>query len=60
MVNAMQAIKDKIFICYTKSDKKIKEKSIYINELANYEQLTVSSKTNDNIFELQKKIIEIL
>jgi hypothetical protein len=56
----MQTIKDKIFICYTKSDKKIKEKSIYINELANYEQLTVSSKTNDNIFELQKKIIEIL
>ena len=40
--------------------KKIKEKSIYINELANYEQLTVSSKTNDNIFELQKKIIGIL
>ena len=27
---------------------------------ANYDQLTVSSKTNDNIFELQKKIIEIL
>ena len=35
-------------------------KSIYIDELANYDQLTVSSKTNDNIFELQKKIIEIL
>ena len=41
-------------------DKKIKEKSVYVDELANYDQLTVSSKTNDNIFELQKKIIEIL
>jgi GTP-binding protein len=60
MINAMQSIKDKIFICYTKSDKKIKEKSVYVDELANYDQLTVSSKTNDNIFELQKKIIDIL
>ena len=60
MINAMQSIKDKIFICHTKSDKKIKEKSVYVDELANYDQLTVSSKTNDNIFELQKKIIEIL
>ena len=60
MINAMQSIKDKIFICYTKSDKKIKEKSVYVDELADYDQLTVSSKTNDNIFELQKKILEIL
>ena len=55
MINAMQSIKDKIFICYTKSDKKIKEKSVYVDELADYDQLTVSSKTNDNIFELQNQ-----
>ena len=60
MINAMRSIKDKIFICYTKSDKKIKEKSVYVDDLTDYDQLTVSSKTNDNIFELQKKIIEIL
>ena len=61
MINAMQSIKDKIFICYTKSDKKIKEKSPFLDNLnIEFENFIVSSKTNENIFEIQKKIFEFL
>ena len=61
MINSMQSIKDKIFICYTKSDKKIKEKSAFLDNLnTDFENYIVSSKTNENIFEIQKKIFEFL
>ena len=61
MIESMQHIRDKIFLCFTKSDKKIKERSPYLKELTDkYESVVVSSKTNDQIFELQKKIFEIL
>ena len=33
MIESMREIKDKVIICYTKSDKKIKEKSPFIDEL---------------------------
>ncbi len=56
----MRDIKEKIFICYTKSDKKIKEKSLFSKELEKFDHLIVSSKTNSNIFDVQKKILEIL
>jgi hypothetical protein len=56
----MKSIKEKIFICYTKSDKKVKERSPYLKDLEKFDQLIVSSKLNNNIFELQKKIVEIL
>jgi GTP-binding protein len=60
MIESMKEIKEKIFICFTKSDKKIKEKSPFSKELEKFDQLVVSSKTNSNIFEVQKKILEIL
>ena len=60
MLNSMKSIKEKIFICYTKSDKKVKEYSPYLKDLEKFDQLIVSSKLNNNIFELQKKIAEIL
>ena len=60
MIKSMQHLKEKIFICYTKSDKKIKENSTFLEEFKNFDNLTVSSKTNFNIFEVQKKIIEII
>ena len=60
MIKSMQHLKEKIFICYTKSDKKIKENSTFLEEFENFDNLTVSSKTNFNIFEVQKKIIEII
>ena len=61
MIDSMEKIKQKIIICYTKSDKKIKEKSIFLDNLNNkFENITVSSKTNENIFEIQKKIFGIL
>ena len=59
-IESMKEIKEKIFICFTKSDKKIKEKSPFSKELEKFDQLVVSSKTNSNIFEVQKKILEIL
>ena len=49
MIKAMQSIKDKIFICYTKSDKKIKEKSVYVDELANYCLLYTSPSPRDGL-----------
>jgi len=55
MIESMKEIKEKIFICFTKSDKKIKEKSPFSKELEKFDQLVVSSKTNSNIFEVQKK-----
>jgi len=60
MIESMKEIKEKIFICFTKSDKKIKEKSPFSKELEKFDQLVVSSKTNSNIFDVQKKILEIL
>ncbi|MDC3149229.1 ribosome biogenesis GTP-binding protein YihA/YsxC [Alphaproteobacteria bacterium] len=61
IINSMREIKDKIIICYTKSDKKIKEKSPFIDELNHkFENFIVSSKTNNNIFEIQKKVFEFL
>ena len=61
MIDSMEKIKQKIIICYTKSDKKIKEKSIFLDNLNNkFENITVSSKTNESIFEIQKKIFGIL
>ena len=61
MINSMREIKDKVIICYTKSDKKIKEKSPFIKELNHiFENFTVSSKKNNNIFEIQKKVFEFL
>ncbi len=60
MLESMRGIKEKIFICYTKSDKKIKEKSDFSKELEKFDYLIVSSKTNSNIFDVQKKILEIL
>ena len=61
MIDSMEKIKQKIIICYTKSDKKIKEKSIFFDNLNNkFENVTVSSKTNENVFEIQKKIFRIL
>ena len=60
MIESMRDIKEKIFICYTKSDKKIKEKSAFSKELEKFDHLIVSSKTNSNIFDVQKKILEIL
>ena len=61
MIDSMEKIKQKIIICYTKSDKKIKEKSIFLDNLNNkFENITVSSKTNENVFEVQKKIFGIL
>jgi len=61
IIDSMQHIQDKIFLCFTKSDKKIKERSPYLKELTDkYQSVIVSSKTNDQIFELQKKIFEIL
>tara|TARA_Y100000768_G_C23966379_1_gene678074 strand:+ start:1487 stop:2059 length:573 start_codon:yes stop_codon:yes gene_type:complete len=60
MIESMKNIKEKIFICYTKSDKKVKEVSPFFKDLENFEQLTVSSKSNDNIFEIQKKIVGML
>ena len=61
MIDSMEKIKQKIIICYTKSDKKIKEKSIFLDNLNNkFENITVSSKTNEKIFEIQKKIFGIL
>ena len=55
MIESMKEIKEKIFIFFTKSDKKIKEKSPFSKELEKFDQLVVSSKTNSNIFEVQKK-----
>ena len=60
MIDSMKSIESKVFICYTKSDKKIKEKSLFLKNLENFENLVVSSKLNKNIFELQKIITEIL
>ena len=60
MLNSMKSIKEKIFICYTKSDKKVKERSPFLKDLEKFDQLIVSSKLNNNIFEIQKKIAEIL
>ncbi len=60
MISSMQNIKEKIFICYTKSDKKIKENSPFLEDIKKFDNLVISSKTNHNIFELQKKILEIL
>ena len=61
MIDSMREIKDKVIICYTKSDKKIKEKSPFIHELNHkFENFIVSSKTNNNIFEIQKKVFEFL
>ena len=61
MIDSMKQIKQKIIICYTKSDKKIKEKSAYLDNLnTEFENYIVSSKTNENIFEIQKKIFEFL
>ncbi len=60
MIESMKSIKNKVFVCYTKSDKKVKESSPFINNLENFEQLVVSSKLNKNIFELQKIIADIL
>ena len=43
------------------SDKKIKEKSTFLDNLnTEFENYIVSSKTNENIFEIQKKIFEFL
>ena len=61
MIDSMKQIKQKIIICYTKSDKKIKEKSAFLDNLnTEYENYILSSKTNENIFEIQKKIFEFL
>ena len=61
VIDSMKEIKDKVIICYTKSDKKIKEKSPFINELNHkFENFIVSSKTNNNVFEIQKKVFEFL
>ena len=61
MIDSMKQIKQKIIICYTKSDKKIKEKSAFLDNLnTEFENYIVSSKTNKNIFEIQKKIFEFL
>ena len=61
MIDSMREIKDKVIICYTKSDKKIKEKSPFIEELNDkFENFIVSSKTNNNVFEIQKKVFEFL
>ena len=61
MIESMKQIKQKIIICYTKSDKKIKEKSAFLDNLnSEFENYIVSSKTNENIFEIQKKIFEFL
>tara|TARA_B100000609_G_scaffold112400_1_gene89289 strand:- start:45 stop:620 length:576 start_codon:yes stop_codon:yes gene_type:complete len=61
MIESMKQIKQKIIICYTKSDKRIKEKSPFFDNLnIEFENYTVSSKTSENIFEIQKKIFEFL
>ena len=61
MIDSMKQIKRKIIICYTKSDKKIKEKSAFLDNLnTEFENYIVSSKTHENIFEIQKKIFEFL
>ena len=61
MIESMREIKDKVIICYTKSDKKIKENSPFIDELNDkFENFIVSSKTNNNVFEIQKKVFEFL
>ncbi len=61
MIDSMKQIKQKIIICYTKSDKKIKEKSAFLDNLnTEFENYIVSSKTKENIFEIQKKIFEFL
>ena len=61
MIDSMREIKDKVIICYTKSDKKIKEKSPFIDQLNDkFENFIVSSKTNNNVFEIQKKVFEFL
>ena len=61
MIDSMKQIKQKIIICYTKCDKKIKEKSAFLDNLnTEFENYFVSSKTNENIFEIQKKIFEFL
>ncbi len=61
MIDSMKQIKQKIIICYTKSDKKVKEKSAFLDNLnTEFENYIVSSKTNENIFEIQKKIFEFL
>ncbi|MDC3108727.1 ribosome biogenesis GTP-binding protein YihA/YsxC [Alphaproteobacteria bacterium] len=61
MIDSMREIKEKVIICYTKSDKKIKEKSPFIDELNHkFENFVVSSKTKDNVFEIQKKVFEFL
>ena len=61
MIDSMREIKEKVIICYTKSDKKIKEKSPFIDELNHkFENFVVSSKTNYNVFEIQKKVFEFL
>ena len=61
MIDSMREIKDKVIICYTKSDKKIKEKSPFTDELNHkFENFVVSSKTNKNVFEIQKKVFEFL
>ena len=61
MIDSMKEIKDKIIICYTMSDKKIKEKSPFTDNLNyKFENYIVSSKTNENIFEIQKKVFEFL
>ena len=61
MIDSMKQIKQKIIICYTKSDKKIKEKSAFLDNLnTEFENYIVSSKTNENIYEIQKKIFEFL
>ena len=60
IIDSMKNIKNKVFICYTKSDKKVKENSPFVKNLENFDRLVVSSKLNKNIFELQKIITEIL
>ena len=60
IIDSMKNIKNKVFICYTKSDKKVKESSPFVKNLENFDRLVVSSKFNKNIFELQKIITEIL
>ena len=60
IIDSMKNIKNKVFICYTKSDKKVKESSPFVKNFENLDRLVVSSKFNKNIFELQKIITEIL
>ena len=53
--------KPKIVAIAKHDTKKIKEKSAYLDNLnTEFENYIVSSKTNENIFEIQKKIFEFL